>query len=81
VDGQPVEPTWKRDHLLFAKAKPGQELTITYPLVEATQILHVADQDYTYRWLGNTVLSVEPRNEWLPIFEQVPRKLPPLPAD
>jgi hypothetical protein len=81
VDGQPVEPTWKRDHLLFAKARPGQELTITYPLVEATQILHVADQDYTYRWLGNTVLSVEPKNEWLPIFEQVPRKLPPLPAD
>ncbi|MBM3498973.1 MAG: hypothetical protein FJX74_09920 [Armatimonadetes bacterium] len=78
LDGEPIPAAWKGDHVLFARAKPGQELTITYPLVDVTQVLHVADHDYTYRWLGNTVLSVEPKNEWLPIFAEVPRKLPKL---
>jgi hypothetical protein len=78
LDGKPIEPTWRGAYVLFPKAKPNQELTITYPLVDVTQVLHVADRDYTYHWLGNTVLSVEPKNEWLPIFEQVPRRLPGL---
>jgi hypothetical protein len=81
VDGGPVETRWRGDHVLFPKARPGQELTLTYPLIDFTQVLHVAGRDYTYHWLGNTVLSVAPKNEWLPIFEEVPRKLPERPAD
>ena len=76
VDGDATEPVWKGDYVLFPGAKPDQELTIAYPLVEFTQQLHVGNGDYTYHWLGNTVSAVEPRNELLPIFNEVPRRIP-----
>jgi hypothetical protein len=79
VNGQPVEPQWQGAHVVFPAAQAGTELTITYPLVDFRQHLKVAGKQYTYHWLGNTVVGVEPRGQFLPIFTQVPRQLPPPP--
>jgi hypothetical protein len=79
VGGKPVDVVWAGDYIRFAAAKPKQELTMTYPLLDFRQRLTVAGGEYTYHWLGNTVMGVEPRGI-LPIFTEVPRPLPKLPG-
>lgn len=80
VNSAAVEPDWQGAWVRFASAQPGTELTITYPLPQFEQKLHVAGRDYTYQWLGNTVVGVEPRASVLPIFEECPPRLPALPG-
>jgi len=71
-DGQEAPAEWSGDYVRFAAAREGEELTLTYPLVRFTQRVAIgpdeAPETYTYTWLGNAVLSVEPRGQWLPIF-------------
>jgi len=79
-NGKPTAPVWQDDYILFAKASPGDELTIAYPLPEFVQKLGVGgkletQQPYRVRWRGNTCLGVEPRAAEFPFFEDVPEVL------
>jgi hypothetical protein len=76
-----VEPKWKGDYVKFENAQSPEELTVTYPLVKFRQTVNVAGRPYTYRWVGNTVLSVEPPGEGLPLFAKTPREMPAIVAD
>lgn len=80
-DGRSVDPVWKGGYVAFKNVHAGEELTITYPLVEFKQTVAVVGKTYTYHWLGNTVVGVEPRAEQMPLFAQVPRSLPPYPSE
>ena len=65
--------------------RPGDELTITYPLIRFTQQVSGLWKDcrpdltMTFHWLGNMVLSVEPAPTHTPLFLGKPRILPPAP--
>lgn len=76
VDGKASKPDWEGAYVRFAGVKSGQQLTITYPLVDFSQRVTIAGKTYNYRWIGNTVLGVEPAGTILPLFAQVPRQLP-----
>jgi hypothetical protein len=71
-----VEAKWKGDYVKLENVKPDEELTIAYPLVGFRQSISVAGGTYNYQWLGNTVLSVDPPGEGLPLFSKAPRELP-----
>jgi hypothetical protein len=75
-----VDAAWQGDYLAFAKAAAGEELTVTYPVPQFVQQAQVAGKTYSYRWLGSTVMGVEPRGEGLPIFTNAPRPLPAIAA-
>jgi hypothetical protein len=63
-------------------AKPGQELTITYPLIsfshEVTGLRQVSapDPKMKFEWLGNMVVSSDPTATKTPLFLGKPRGLP-----
>jgi hypothetical protein len=78
VDGKASKPDWEGAYVRFAGVKSGQRLTITYPLVDFSQRVTIAGKAYIYRWIGNTVLGVEPNGTILPLFANVPRPLPPI---
>lgn len=76
-NGREVAPLWggpAYDYLRFLGARPGELLEITWPLVEFTQRVSYrpayAEQadPYVYRWVGSTVVAVEPRGRWLPLW-------------
>ena len=71
-----VEAKWKGDYVKLENVKPDEELSIAYPLVGFRQSISVAGGKYNYQWLGNTVLSVDPPGEGLPLFSKAPRELP-----
>ena len=56
----------------------GEELVVAYPLPEFDQTQRLRPGgEFSFHWLGNTVLDVKPRGEFLPIFASAPRPLPP----
>ncbi|MCC7265009.1 MAG: hypothetical protein IT369_21030 [Candidatus Latescibacteria bacterium] len=86
IGTQPVPVTWCGDHVSFA-ARPGQELTLTYPLlrfdhqVEGLWPQTAPDLKMGFSWLGNMVTSAAPAPAKTPLFTGAPRLLPPCPPN
>lgn len=83
VDKENVPVEWKGAYILFEQVRPGQQLTVTYPL-RITEVKEVIKGhefvEYTEKWRGNTIVDISPPGTWIPMFqrpelesEQVPR--------
>ncbi len=68
-----IETEWTGNYVKFANAEPGHELTIVYPLPSFRQTVTVGGADYTYDWLGNAVIGVDPPGSGLPLFGKAAR--------
>ena len=84
TQARPVE--WCGDYVRFDAARPGDELTITYPLI---RFAHKADGQWkkhapgvtlTFQWLGNMVTAADPPARHTPLFTGKPRLLPSPPT-
>ncbi len=81
VGNERIPGVWSGDYIRF-DAKPGQELTITYPLIsfshEVAGLWPVSAPDLRIRfeWLGNMVVSSDPSATKTPLFSGKPRVLP-----
>jgi hypothetical protein len=76
-----IPAKWSGDYVRF-DGRPGDELTITYPLMEFTHEVEglwksTAPQlRVSFQWLGNTVVSTTPAPKDTPLFSRTPRVLP-----
>lgn len=82
VGSKQVPVIWSGDYVRFDAVNMGDELTITYPLIEFTHEVEglwktKPDLKLTYKWLGNMVVSVDPPPAKTPLFLGKPRLLPP----
>lgn len=76
VNGQATAGTWggpANAYVLVADAAPGQTLSLTWPVPRFTQTfaaLSVPGRNtrVAVRWVGNEVVEVEPRGQYLPMF-------------
>ncbi len=75
LNGTPVSPDWagpQHRYLRVRNVKPGDIITLHHPLMEATQT--VTDDGgsephtYTVHWLGNSVVDIEPKAEFIDLF-------------
>ena len=78
-----VPVDWAGDYVRIP-AKPGDELTISYPLIEFTHQTSGLwkgrpNLQLTYKWRGNMVMSVDPPAKATPLFTGKPKRLPPPP--
>lgn len=85
VDAKRVPVEWVGDYVRLT-AKTGEEIAITYPLLEFTQQVSGLWKErpnlrLTYRWLGNMVTSVDPPAKGTALFTGSPRLLPPPPKE
>jgi hypothetical protein len=84
VGGKSVPVKWSGSYVQFDNVTPGDELTISFPLIQFTHEVSgiwkaKPNLKVTYRWLGNMVTSVEPPPDKTPLFLGHPRLLPPAP--
>ncbi len=72
-NGKPINIHWEDAYVQFSNAKIGQPLTITYPLVHFVQSITLIGTGKPYEfkleWLGNTVVDITPKGQWLPLYE------------
>jgi hypothetical protein len=84
-NGEPAAVQWHGAYVRFDSVAQGDTLAIAYPMVAFVQKQSVKNTDgepdrvLTVSWLGNTVTKLEPQGDRLPLYQQVPRVLPPLP--
>ena len=72
-----VEVIQKGEYIVFPNAQAGEELTVTYPLVEFIQKTKAGGKDLEIRWKGNLVTGLSPKGKVWPLFEEVPYPTPP----
>ncbi|MEI6179070.1 MAG: hypothetical protein WCS43_19420, partial [Verrucomicrobiota bacterium] len=86
VGDKEIPVVWSGAYIRFDGNKPGDELTITYPLMRSdhtpagvwkSKMKPVVE--LTFTWIGNTIVSSAPRPEGKPLFTGVTRILPPPP--
>jgi len=83
-NGEPVPIEWRDAYVDFGQVPEGTTLSVTYPLVAFVQHQPVKnsqgepDRHLTVTWRGNTVMKLEPKGDRLPLYQEVPRPLPPL---
>jgi hypothetical protein len=86
VGEKSIPVKWVGDYVGF-NAKPGDELTITYPLISFTHRVSglwnscAPKLEMTFKWLGNMVVSASPAGGRTPLFTGKPRLLPPAPRN
>jgi hypothetical protein len=85
ANAKPVPVEWSGAYVRF-EANPGDELTITYPVVSFTHQVEGLwsgrpNLKVTFKWQGNMVVSVDPPAEKTPLFTGSPRILPPAPSE
>ncbi|MHB1000082.1 MAG: glycoside hydrolase family protein [Armatimonadota bacterium] len=86
VDSKPVPVKWSGAYVQF-DAKPGQELTLTYPLISFSQQCDdtwektAPGTSVTFLWLGNMVTDTLPRAKpgTTPLFTGKVKETPPVP--
>jgi hypothetical protein len=64
---------WDGSYVVFEDAKPGEQLTVTYPLrvAEVKETVGSLDgKQYTERWRGNTIVDISPGGKWIPMFQR-----------
>lgn len=74
-DGRSIPVTWdgpQQSYVRFDVKRSGSELTVMYPLIRFQQEATVGGQSgsetFTFEWLGNSLLRINPRASRLPIF-------------
>ncbi len=84
VGTKQVEAKWSGDYVRF-DARPGEELTVTYPLIEFTHDVEGLWKDcapnlkVSFQWEGNRVVGATPAPKGTPLFSRTVRALPPPP--
>jgi hypothetical protein len=78
---RPIAVNWSGAYVRFDAVAPGDELTVTYPLLSFTHKVSglwkkAPDLTLTFQWLGNMVVSADPAATETPLFTGKPRRLP-----
>jgi hypothetical protein len=87
VGDNEIPAVWSGSYIRFDGNTPGDELTITYPLLRFSHSPEGVWKskmepvvDLTFDWVGNTIVGSAPRPEGKPLFTGVTRILPTPPA-
>jgi hypothetical protein len=81
VGARSVPVKWSGAYVHFDKVAPGDEITITYPLIHFSHEVEGLWSKYpevkmTFQWLGNSVVGCDPLPDRTPLFIGRPRLLP-----
>ena len=69
IDSRAIDKEWLNNYLLFEDVRPGDQVTIEFPLVERMfkRREGASGITYTIRMRGNTVTDIQPRTELEPV--------------
>jgi hypothetical protein len=79
VDREPAKVAWDGSYVIFDSVHSGQQLTVTYPLRVAEIREPVNGVVYTEKWRGNTIVDIEPKGKWVPMFVRPGMESPVVP--
>ena len=70
VDGARTGKMWVGSYLRFSGLRPGDRITVSYPMAERDETVQVMEDEYTVHWKGNTVTRISPEAEIGPLYRR-----------
>ena len=69
VNGSPRSLHWNGRYMELGAAKPGDVVSMTFPISERTVKEKIGPETYTLAWKGNTVVSIDPAGKDGPFYQ------------
>ena len=70
VNGQERSPIWDGRYAQLGAVKPGDVVTVTFPIFERTDVVHIEKQRFTLVRKGNEVVSIDPPGRYCPLYQR-----------
>ena len=70
VDGSDRNITWNGRYAQVGRVDAGQTVTLTFPIEERQDVVHVQKRRYTLVRRGNDVVSIYPRGKYYPFYQR-----------
>jgi hypothetical protein len=70
LDGAPINILWQGRYASFEGVRPGQTVSLVYPLFEDTHTYTIAGNTYAGHWRGHTMIEINPPGERYPIYQR-----------
>lgn len=62
--------SWDGRYALVGPAKRGDKVTLTFPIAERHEMVHIEKQSYYFTIKGNDVVDVYPRGQFCPLYQR-----------
>ena len=70
VNGKEHESAWSRSYVELKDLKPGDAVTVEFPMREKTMFSVIGDKPYKLALKGNTVVDIDPEGEICPLYQR-----------
>ena len=70
VNGIERDLDWDGRYAHVGSVKQGDVATLTFPIVERTDVVHIEKQRFTLVRRGNEVVSIDPPGRYCPLYQR-----------
>jgi len=70
VNDRDREPAWDGRYAGFGSLVPGEVATLSFPIYERTDVVHIEKQRFTLIRKGNEVVSIDPPGRFCPLYQR-----------
>ena len=70
VNGSERRASWERRYCQVGSVNPGDTVTLTFPIGERTDVVHIEKQRFTLVRKGNDVVSIDPPGRFHPLYQR-----------
>ena len=70
VNGEERRLGWDGRYAQVGQLKPSDRATLTFPISERTDVIHIEKQPYTLVRKGNEVVSIDPPGRYYPLYQR-----------
>jgi DUF1680 family protein len=70
VSGDERELEWDERYAQVGALKPGDVATLSFPIFERTDVVHIEKERFTLVRKGNEVVSIEPSGRYYPLYQR-----------
>ncbi len=70
LNGEQRSLGWDGRYAQVGPVNPGQVVTLTFPIGERTDVVHIEKQPYTLLRKGNEVVSIDPPGRYYPFYQR-----------
>jgi hypothetical protein len=70
ADGGTRPISWDGRYAHVGSVKPGDVVTLTFPIAESTEVVYVEKEKYTLIRKGNEVVNIDPPGKYCPLYQR-----------
>lgn len=70
VDETVRETTQQGRYFVVGEVAPGQTVSLSFPLPNRTELVHIEKRPYTLKRRGNDVIAIDPPGRYLPLYQR-----------